>query len=286
MNSSLARSIVALLVSCLLPAVAYAQPDEPRGPEGPCVECEVAQRVYLVPDVVLRTMRGRDAIYTLSQRAEVGGTLLSFDAESVTLAEAGTGRVFAVPRAELISVRIIVPRAMSALTVAPPMKERHWGLQVSQGVGNVLLDLDYGHFYGFVGTSIGYPILFTGGSGDQFFAFAVGAGVSWKMSAHSLWKFDLVGTLTPTWWGGFSAGIGVAAGFHYTSPSGFTVGFKIPVLGVAPGCNTVIGSSNNDYSDGGGSSGCSRVSGGPALIGNYFMQAGMSLPVVSLGYRF
>jgi hypothetical protein len=80
-------------------------------------------------------------------------------------------------------------------------------------------------------------------------------------------------------------GIGVAAGFHYTSPSGFTFGFKLPIIGVAPGCNTILGSSNYNY-DTGTNSGCSTVSGGTSLIGNYFMQAGMSLPVVSLGYRF
>lgn len=155
------------------------------------------------------------------------------------------------------------------------------GLQLGVGPGNVFLDVDYGHFYGFLGTSIGYPIIFSGSNNDQFFAFAVGAGGTWRISSHSNWKFDLVGTLTPTWWGGFSAGIGIAAGFHYTSPTGFTVGFKIPLIGAAPGCNGVVGDGSFD----GTSGGCNKVSGGAQLVGNYYLQAGMSLPLVTLGYR-
>ena len=149
-----------------------------------------------------------------------------------------------------------------------------------------MIDFDYGKFYGFVGTSIGYPIIFTkGSSGDgQYGAFIVGFGGTWKLSPKSAWQFDLGGTLTPTWWSGFSMGVGVSAGFHYTTQNGFTIGFKIPIFGVAPGCSGVFG---NSYDDAGNPiAGCAKVRTGGELVANYYLQAGMSLPIVSLGYRF
>lgn len=78
-------------------------------------------------------------------------------------------------------------------------------------------------------------------------------------------------------------GIGISAGFHWTSISGFTVGFQIPVFGLAPGYSAILGSSTSNGS--GGSSG-GPVNTGATLIANYYLAAGMALPVVSLGYRF
>lgn len=239
-----------------------------------------------VSDATLAVAKDHRVTVTLSGNHELTGVPVSWDGQNVTLVEDGTRRIVTVARIDVVSIQMaapvadtVVPQLAPPMAPPPPLSNRHVGLQLGVGPGNVFLDVDYGHFYGFVGTSIGYPIIFSGSDQAQFFGFGVGAGGTWRMSPRSHWKFDLVGTLTPTWWGGFSAGIGIAAGFHYTSPSGFTVGFKIPLIGAAPGCNKIVG----DYNENGG---CQKVSGGASLVGNYYLQAAMNLPLVTLGYRF
>lgn len=238
-----------------------------------------------VPDPTLAAVKDRAAVLRLDNNTELRATPIGFDDQTVTLVEEGTGRVLTIARAQLTMV--ILQSAMPS-PPAPAPKVRHIGLQLSTGPGNLLVDFEYGRFYGFVGTSIGYPVIFNNDSNGnkQYVGAIVGAGATWRLSPRSNWSFDLMGTLTPTWWGGFSMGIGVAAGFHYTSPTGFTVGFKIPILGVAPGCNSVLGEETLDYSTGIDSGGCRQVKGGPSLVGNYYLQAGMSLPIISVGYRF
>jgi hypothetical protein len=260
-----------------------------------------------VSEPILAVAKGRSVSMICVSGCALQGTLVAYDAATVTFAEEGTGRLVAVARQDVSELRLrdaVGPiAAVSAATSRPdavvsastrPAKVRHVGVQVYAGPGNFMLDLEHGPFYGFVGTSIGYPLIFSGkferspddyDSDDQYLAAVVGLGGSWKISARSNWRFDFTGTLTPTWWGGFSMGIGIAAGFHYTSPSGFTVGFKIPVFGVAPGCNEVFGDRDYDSATG-ASHGCPKVTEGAELVGNYYLQAGMSLPIVSLGYRF
>ena len=238
-----------------------------------------------VADSVLAVAKDHTVLIDIAGGRELTGTLAAYDSQSITLVESGTRRVVAIARIDVGSVRLADPTSVAppSLTLAEPaalVKKRYVGLQLGTGPGNVYLDVDVGHFYGFVGTSIGYPIIFSGQGNDQYVSFAVGAGGSWKLAPHSNWKFDLLGTVTPTWWGGFSAGIGISAGFHYTSPNGFTAGIKIPVIGLAPGCNTVF----SDY--GQSDNQCSPVSSGASLIANYYLQAAMSLPTVSVGYRF
>ncbi len=237
------------------------------------------------PDATFAAVRYRQTVLRFADQTELKGTLIAFDAQTVTLVQSETGRVLTLSRATVTTVLL-----QSGIPAAAPAKprERHIGLQISTGPGNVLVDFDYGRFYGFAGMSIGYPLIFSGGrdtsSGyDLYVAGVLGAGMQWRLSPNSNWKFDLTATLTPTWWDGFSMGIGIAAGFHYTSPTGFTAGFKIPVFGVAPGCSPVTG--DEDWS-GSSTRGCGKVSSGGQLVANYFLQAGMNLPIVSIGYRF
>ena len=273
MTNSFALSL-ALAVAAV--SVAHAEEAPPPPPK--------------VSDATLGVAKDHHVTLTLAGDRVLTGVPASWDAENIIVIEDGTRRIVTVARIDVQSIQMadapVAPQLAPQL--APPMaslsSKRHVGLQVGSGPGNVFLDVDYGHFYGFVGTSIGYPIIFSGSDQAQFFAFAVGAGGTWRISPHSNWKFDLMGTLTPTWWGGFSAGIGIAAGFHYTSPTGFTFGFKIPLIGAAPGCNKTVGDST--YDDNGNTVGCQKVSGGANLVANYYLQAGMSLPLLSLGYRF
>ncbi len=222
-----------------------------------------------LPDGGWAVVRDRPVIVTLANGAEARGRLVAIDAGFVTLLD-DAGRVVPIDRTTIAAVRL----AAEAPAPPPSGPERHVGLQLYSGPGNLMVDVDLGRFYGYAGGSIGYPIIFSGTS-EQYGGGVVGAGVQWRLSPTTRWKFDLTGTLLPTWWAGFSMGIGVTAGFHWTSPSGLTVGFKIPVFGVAPG-NSIVGDSGNGHS----------VNSGSLLVANYYLEAAMALPIVSLGYRF
>jgi hypothetical protein len=68
-------------------------------------------------------------------------------------------------------------------------------------------------------------------------------------------------------------GVGLAAGFHYTGRSGFSLGFSFPVIGFA----TRLGSSPTGYD--------------PPFRYNdslqyYYLAAAAGLPLFTLGYRF
>lgn len=218
-----------------------------------------------LPDSAWLVVKDRLVIVTLQTGVEIEGTLAAVDPQAVTLVDAH-GRVVAIQRADVTGLRVATDE---------PLREsdRHIGLQTATGPGNVLVDVDTGRLYAYVGASIGYPIIFSGDHTDQYIAGVVGAGGQWRISPTSRWKFDLTGDLIPTYWGGFSIGIGVTGGFHYTSASGFTVGFKIPIIGVAPGYSTLF----NKHA---------LINSGALLIANYYLEAAMELPIVSLGYRF
>lgn len=263
---------IVVLACLVLSATANAQPTE-------------------LSDTLLSAANGHVVTALRTDGSALVGTLVAFDPNAIVIALEGTGRLVSLPRAETCELRLGASRLpptgsaqpVMAVTAAStrPARERHVGLQLYQGPGNLMLDVQAGHFYGYIGTSIGYPIIFSGkpSGEDQYIGAVVGLAGSWKISPRSNWRFDLGGTLLPTWWGGFSMGIGLSAGFHYTSPNGFTAGFQIPVFGVAPGCNSIVGDS--DYN-----SSCPRVKTGAELVGNYYLQAGMSLPIMSVGYRF
>ena len=225
-----------------------------------------------VPDSAWEVVKDRPVVVTLTTGGEVRGRPIAVDEDFVTLIEDGSGRVIPIARMQVATLHI-----PAAPAPAPPV-ERHVGLQLYTGPGNIMVDFDIRHFYGFVGGSVGYPIIFSGTS-NQYGGGVVAAGAQWRLSPTSNWKFDLTATLLPTWWSGFSVGIGVSAGFHWTSPSGLTVGFKIPVFGLAPGYSGVTGdfTASDKYKP---------ISNGSSLIANYYLEASMALPMASLGYRF
>jgi hypothetical protein len=253
MLDAMTRSLPCVLIVLLLsPALAFAD----------------------VPDSAWLVVKDRAVVVTLTNGSEVRGKPVAIDEHFVTLIDSDSGRVVPINRVEINGLRLAQESA------APPTSDqRHLGLQLYTGPGNLMIDLDLGRFYGFVGASIGYPIIFSGTS-SQYAGGVIALGAQWRLSPTSRWKFDLAGTLLPTWWSGFSMGIGVSAGFHWTSVSGFTVGFKIPVFGLAPGYSSVTGAYSSS------SSGYRPVNTGALLIANYYLEAGMALPIVSLGYRF
>ncbi|MFN0063141.1 MAG: hypothetical protein ACKVPX_11580 [Myxococcaceae bacterium] len=106
----------------------------------------------------------------------------------------------------------------------------------------------------------------------------MGAGYSLPINTigQARWVMDFLGTIAP---GGFSpdwgptnfyTALGVTLGFRMLHPSGFTLGFKIPVFGMSFGPAISRG-------------GLFR---GDASVGTYYLSSGLSLPIMSLGYRF
>ncbi len=238
-----------------------------------------------VPTESWQAVINQPVVLKLVGGAELAATPIAFDEHTVTLTETGTGRVISLSRDQVLTLTL-VPTAAPAANASPSAVEsaavqarewsrsdnRHIGLQIFAGPGNLMIDFDYRPFYGFVGSSFGYPFIFSGHYG----AGAIGLGGTWRFSLRSNWSVDVFGMLLPTWWDGFSCGIGAGFGFHYTSPIGFTVAFKIPFFGLAPG--NIF---SNSYSGNSGS-----INSGSTLIGYFFMEAGMSLPIISMGYRF
>ena len=109
-------------------------------------------------------------------------------------------------------------------------------------------------------------------------AFTVGLGASFPISDR--WRFDVFAHVAPLFWKNYTynrydsydpfVGVGAGIGFHYTSPGGFSIGVKLPVIGAAAG----------NYGLNGGSNGVGIAA------GFYYLASAMSLPVFSVGYRF
>lgn len=136
----------------------------------------------------------------------------------------------------------------------------------------IAADFEFGMFYMFLSAS---PLATLASSGNVF-GFCAGAGLS--ITLPSRWHFDVFADVAPLWWkGGPSSfgqeasyvGLGVGIGFHYTSPRGWAIGFKAPLLGAAP----TLGGTGSGYDV-------------TAATEMFYLANVVSLPMVSLGYRF
>ena len=218
----------------------------------------------LVPDATLLALRGHVLSVTQRSGACLVGQILGFDAASVTLALVPSRAIVTIPRGDIAGLQLADASATTAapdLSPPPPLAHnRHFGLQL--GLAPALtLDLEAGHFYGFLSADLVLPMATT-----QLLGFSAGAGATFALSPRSHWNIDIFAHLDIARVGEYAIGGGVGLGFHYTANNGFTLGFKIPILG---------------YSSTG-----SSTSGSADSVAFYYLGAVMSLPVVSLGYRF
>ncbi|MCC6811933.1 MAG: hypothetical protein IT381_31205 [Deltaproteobacteria bacterium] len=159
------------------------------------------------------------------------------------------------------------------IAVAPkPRIPRYFGIYAALHVGLIGVDLQAGHFYGYLAGGVGWALL----SDLRFGAFTGGAGYSVTImrGRTSDWKLDILGMLGGGWndlWRGESLvrygymGGGIGVGFRFEHQSGFSLGFKIPAFGYM------------------GSPYIRRTRDGIVL---FYMNAIASLPIVSFGYRF
>jgi hypothetical protein len=230
----------ALVLMC---ATAQAQiEDEPSPPPS-------------VPEVVLRAVGDRPVRLRRRDRTETVGRILTVDGNSVVVAGP---TVVAVPRGEIVEVALVeeAPRP------EPPARARHFAIAASIAPG-MHFDVDYKLFYAFFNFDFVMPAVYAG----KFIAFAAGGGVNFALGKRSGWKMEAFALVAPLefnrdWWVGLGAGIG----FHYTGRSGFTAGFKIPVVGY-----TVT---TDPFTQ-------------PVQRFAYFyLAAAAGLPMISVGYRF
>jgi len=160
-------------------------------------------------------------------------------------------------------------------TAVDKPKERHFGVSGSIGPLSlgVMTDVESRGAYGFARGGLGIapqlwdpPIWFGG----------ISFGVGGTLRLHRGWQLDLFADGILLWLRHderddkrleFNSAVGVGAGLHYTSTKGFTLGFKLPILGVG-------------FTPGHSSDGWRGL-----LFDHYFVAAAGGLCSVSVGYR-
>ena len=223
---------------------------------------------YVVPDVSFGTMLERAVSIEQVGGRTHSGKLVHFDAETVTLIEDDTREVVTLARSTVTHLRA-GETATNASSERDLADRRHFGVQF--GVSpSLMFDYDLALLYVFADINIVFPLT-TLGNTRPWFAGSVGAGMSFKVTTTSRWKLDIFASLNPVRIDSdMYIGFGVGVGMHYTFPSGFTFGFKVPALGYALRENT-FGDSFNKASDG---------------VGYFYLTGAMGLPLLSFGYRF
>ena len=193
-----------------------------------------------IPDASFRAVGSRAVIVCTRDGGELTGQILSVEPASVSLALLPSRQVVTVARAEVVGLRLLTTPDMPPLLapalveqpLKPPLKPRHVsiGLGIAPGLN---VNADVGMFYGFVNASLVFPAATDG----NLAAFSIGAGLNFPLAKGSNWKFEVFPYLAPARLDsdGWVVGLGVGVGVHYTNPSGFTIGFKVPILGYSFG---------------------------------------------------
>jgi hypothetical protein len=151
------------------------------------------------------------------------------------------------------------------------LEERPVGVHAAVSLGLISIDANAAGLYGFASCAVGIALLSEG----RFTVGVLGIGYSFALSppGETMWVIDMFAEATggqlmiasssqPSMVGGFGLGFG----FRWLHQSGFVLGFKLPIVGVA-------------------TAGSARMNIGDAL-GAFYWANVLSLPLMSLGYRF
>jgi len=152
--------------------------------------------------------------------------------------------------------------------------EQKVGIHLGVNLALFAFDVQVGHFYAMVAGNAAVPLLSNGDYGA--FTLLGGYSTAIHRGYTGSWKMDILLQASPGWRNFYPqdnsrvvsafVGVGAVLGFRYEHRSGFSLGFKIPVFGYSIGRNGPAGT----------------ITG----VGNYYLASIVSLPVVSLGYRF
>jgi hypothetical protein len=149
--------------------------------------------------------------------------------------------------------------------------ERPIGLHAGLNLGLIVVDAHLDSIYGFVASALGVALI-TEGEGA---VGVMGIGYSFALSprGETMWMFDLFGeacggnlAITQNKQDALTGGLGLGVGFRWLHHSGFVLGFKVPVFGAAI-ANRGIGNVGKS-------------------VGFFYLANLISLPLISLGYRF
>jgi hypothetical protein len=267
------RSAAVLLLLC---ATAHAQvegDDEPApAAVAPVGAPMVSDAAPMVPDASFRAV-GTRVVIVRTRSGEVVGQILAVEPDTISMMLDVSRQVVTLARAEVLGLCLVTPPEQPQLIApvaveqarAPRPKARH----VSIGLGiapGLTIDADVGLFYAFGNVSLVFPAASSG----ELAGFSTGVGLNFPLGKDSGWKFEVFGYLAPARFGynDWEEGLGVGIGVHYTHRSGFTLGFKAPILGYA--FRGPVG-----YDD---------SPGNPVV--NFYLASAIGLPLMNLGYRF
>lgn len=287
----------ALRIGLLAALSLMAMPPAARGQAAPAATAPASAPV---PDAVFRAVVGRQVELRMVDGQTLTGQLLNLEADNAVVA-LPDGRVTAVPRAQVLDVRLSAAAAPATAPAPAPADvpkaeekkdenkeaarvpdvepvDRHFGLQFGLGPGVLVADLAYGAFYGFLSGSLALP-MYSAGTSNNLGGVTLAPGLSFKMATDRNWRFDLFvsaslgyyGHNDYSWdgsenrWTSVDGSVGVGIGFHYTAQSGLTAGFKVPVLGFAFGRDVNSLKTSGLY---------------------HYLNTLVSYPVATIGYRF
>ena len=259
-----------------------------------------------IPTATFRAVLGWVVRLGLAGGPDLVGQLIAIEPDTVTLVLLQTGDVYTVAREQVIRLRTTLapqpffsmrqplqwdapapPPPARAVTprpaprVRPPATpvaveaphvdtERHLGAHLAAlGVGVMALDAEYRPIYFLFSASVLATVL----SPNSIGGATIGLGYLRELSVH--WALHLFVHISPTtiptsgWFIGstdsptstFAIAVGVGAGLRYTSDNGFTLGVHLPIIGTA-------------------------FSGDSSSVSDYHRTAIISMPLVSIGYRY
>lgn len=150
------------------------------------------------------------------------------------------------------------------------VSDRSIGVHVAANIGLFEVDAQYGHFYAFAAGNLGVPILTDGATG--FGMAGLGYSIALSSPGESMWYLDLMalGTAGRTRTDNAIVGGGLGLGFRYLHRSGFTFSTKVPIFGATAEPVSAPFSGFN----------------GAQSLSTFYLASLISLPVVSIGYRF
>jgi hypothetical protein len=226
-------------------------------------------------DATLRAVLDRWVRLRLARGGEAYGRLISFEPTTVTLMVPPSNEVISYYRETIAAVTLAdspertpappspPPPATPVAAPEPDPYDRHFGLLLGIPPG-VTLDVDYQLLYAFADVSVVFPLATSG----KWAAMSFGTGINFRLGGG--WKFEVFAFYSPMRtddsWGEWIHGVGAGVGMHYTMRNGFSVGFKVPVVGYS------VTSTTHDSSENG--------------VVNFYFSAACGLPLLSLGYRF
>jgi hypothetical protein len=252
---------LSMVLALLAPAARADEPEVPDPTESPAPPAR-----YRVPEEAWSALTGREVRLVYEDGHELVGRLIASDGTSLVLEVVATRDVTTVEKSQVVAVRVVEEperaRRQSALADRYDLRPR-----VGIHVGAVLvteIDFQVGHFYCFTSASPFFTLFTLSLSGGS-----AATGLGYTMPFARDWHLDLLAFGGAQWlpgiFGETLGSLGLGIGLRYTRPGGFELGMKAPLVGV--GIRESLSSAGSEFIA-------------------FYLFSGISLPLLSFGYRF